>query len=127
MLLLRYLLSQTFSLNVSLHFFLKHPVLQSFKSLLFLNSLSLSIFAGSCFKDHKCFHPLRMQWCRKCRTCSKSDISITTTAITKRFCIFSIIFITCKEKIFKLYVVSKITITIAIKIIQVGIDWLVSI
>ena len=99
MLLLKYLFSQTFSLNVSLHFFLKHPVLQSFKSLLFLNSLSLSIFAGSCLKYHKYFHPFRMQWCRKCRTCSKSDISITTTTIAKRFSIFSIIFITCKENI----------------------------
>ena len=94
--------------------------------MLFLKSLSLSIFVGSCLKHHKnvstCF---RMQWCRKCRTCNESDISITTTTITKRFCMFSIIFITGKEKIFKFYVTSKVTISIVI--IKVRINWLVSI
>ena len=126
MLQLRYMLSQIFSLNFSLYVFLKYPVLQSFQSLLFLKSLSLSIFVGSCLKHHKnvctCF---RMQWCRKFRTCNESDISITTTTITKRFCMFSIIFITGKEKIFKFYVTSKITISIVI--IKVRINWLVSI
>ena len=60
MLLLRYLLLQTFNLNVSQYFFLKQPVLQS---LLFLKSLS--IFVESCLKYHKnVFTFFRMQWCR---------------------------------------------------------------